>query len=373
MEEEMTKIKVFHLIYALNLAGIEAVVTNWYRHIDRNKIQFDFGVMEQYDTPVSSEIKKLGGKIYIVPAGHGLYKRLNLLWHLYRTLKKYGPYDVFQSHDHFFAGFTCMVAWFAGVKKRITFSHFSDGLRQIGFFENLKRMFSRFLISLFATECLAISDLAGIALYGKYLKFHVLSNGIDTGKFEFDQKTRYKVRKELNIENKFVVGHVGRFSKEKNHSFLIDVFNEIYKKDKKAALLLVGDGYLRIEIEEKVQSLKLRDNVIFTGSKSNVCDYYQLMDVFVFSSFFEGLSVVSIEAQCSGLLCFISDGVPDEAMICNTTKIPLSKSAKEWADIILEKTKNFERKDCSEIIKKVGFDIKDTVKKIEKIYLEKSK
>ena len=133
---------------------------------------------------------------------------------------------------------------------------------------------------------------------------------------------------------------------------------------------MIGEGPLEKQIKEKVKKLNIEAKVKFLGIREDVNKLYQVMDCFVLPSFFEGLGIVNIEAQCSGLPVFISDGVPDEAMICNTTKISLKKSAKQWADIILENIKNFERKDCAAILKQAGFDIKDTAKQIERIYFE---
>ena len=197
--------------------------------------------------------------------------------------------------------------------------------------------------------------------------YTVINNGIDIEKFKFNQGVRNKIRKELNIENKFVIGHVGRFSHEKNHEFIVDVFNEIYKQDKNSVLLLIGDGPLKKETEEKVNKLNLSNNVIFTGTKSNVSDYYQAMDIFVLPSFQESFGLVAIEAECSGLPCFISEYVPNEVMICNSTKIKL-KYIKEWVTKILQ-CKFFVRKDNSEILKQKNFDMKRTIVNIEKVYM----
>ena len=362
-----TTIRVLQIIPSLNQgSGVLQVILNWHRSIDRAKIQFDY--LYFIDMPINrkEEIESIGGKCYKLP-----YPSFLKPWIFIKAVRdffKTHRYNIIHSHVTHLSFFFYPIAKFFGVKMIIQHSHaikWSDR-----FLNGLRNRFLFFFVRSFITKKLACSDSAGKFLFKE--NYIVINNGIDIEKFKFNQEVRDKKRKELNIQNRFVIGHVGRFSHEKNHEFIVDIFNEIYKRDKNSSLLLVGDGLLKQTIEEKINKLNLSDNVIFTGTKSNVNDYYQAMDVFVLPSFQEGLGLVAIEAQCSGLPCFISDGVPEESMICNTTKIQLSNSAKEWADIILEKTKKFERADCSEFIKQTGYDIKETTKKIQEIYLSLS-
>ena len=364
--------RVFQLAYSLNLAGTENVFMNWYRYIDRTKIQFDFGVLHKFDTPVSKEIINLGGRICIIERGEGLINRIKFLLRLYKTLKKNGPYIAFQSHDHFLCGFVCAVAFFAGIKKRFSISHYNDGENKITFIDRIKRFISRIFIYVFVTERLAVSYDAGKTLYGNYLGFDIVSNGIDCNKFSYNPEKRNILRKKLGLEDKYVVGHIGRFSEQKNHKFLIDIFAEIYKREKSAVLLLLGFGPLENEIKTKVKSLGLEKVVRFEGVKEDVQDYYQVFDVFVFPSLFEGCGIVALEAQCCGLPCIMSNAIPKETFVCNSKVVSLNCSAKTWADSILNNKNEFVRKDESSSLRNAGYDAKEIGKLIEEKYLNQS-
>jgi glycosyltransferase involved in cell wall biosynthesis len=345
-------------------SGVLQVILNWHRNIDRTKIQFDYLYFKETPVTCKNEIESLGGKCYKLP-----YPSFIKPWVFIKSVKEFfktHKYNTIHSHIINLSFFFFPIAKFYGTKNIIHHSHnpkYSDK-----FFNSLINKFLFFWVRKFITKNLACSDLAGKFLFKK--NYTVINNGIDTENFKFNQGIRNKIRKELNIEDKFVIGHIGRFVKQKNHSFLIDIFYEFFKRNKNSALLLLGDGMLKKEILEKVNKLNLSNNVIFMGTKNNVYDYYQVMDCFIFPSIFEGLGIAAVEAQCSGLPCFISNCIPYEVNICNTTKISLSSSAKEWADIILEKTKNFERKDCTNLVKKASYDIKESTKKIQDIYLK---
>ena len=359
------EIRILHILDSLSISsGVANVILNWHRNIDRTKIQFDYLCFKDITPNFEEEIKSLGGKFYKLP-----YPSLKNPWIFIKTVRdffKTNKYSIIHSHVTQMNFFFYPIAHYYGVKNIIQHSHATKWSGK--FLNGLRNKFLFFWVRPFIDKKLACSNLAGrFLLKDNYI---VINNGIDLKIFKFNQTIRNKIRKELNIENKFVVGHVGRFSQEKNHNFLVDIFNEINKKNRNSALLLVGDGPLNKEIEQKINKLNLANDVIFTGIKNNVSDYYQAMDVFVLPSFQEGLGLSVIEAESLGVPCFISDEVPDEAMICNTTKICLNKSSKEWSEIILEKIKNFKRKDCSNLIKDVGYDIKETTMKIENIYLQ---
>ena len=358
--------RILHLLDTLTLAGTETCIINWYKNIDRTNLEFDFLCLSDKNSYFKEEIEKLGGKIFVIETENGLIEQIKFYFNLFKFLKNNNFYT-FNTHFFYSSGFDCMIAFLAGIKERIITSHFNEGFRNIPLY---KKVLSKLFIKLFSTKRIAVSNEAGKDLYGN-MAYTIVYNGIDSKKFSYDKTIRREKRKDFNIEKNFVVGHIGRFEEQKNHNFLINIFNEILKQKQNAILLLIGEGPLENNIKQKVKKLNLETKVKFLGLRDDVYQLYQAMDIFVFPSFFEGFGIVNIEAQCSGLHCFISDGVPDEAVICNTTKIQLNKSAKQWADIILEKTKNIEKRDCSNIIKKAGFDIADTSKLIEKIYLEK--
>ena len=361
--------RVFQLGYSLNLAGTETVFMNWYRNIDRSQLQFDFGVLEKFNTPISKEIESLGGKIFVIPRGEGIINRLKFLFRLYKTLKQNGPYIAFQSHDHWLGGLTCMAACFAGIPKRITISHFNDGAKKIKLLDYPKRAIARLFIRLFSTKRLAVSKEAGETLYGKYLPFTIIKNGIDLTKFSYNIEKRNEMRRKLKIENKLVIGNIGRFTEQKNHTFLIDIFAEIYKQNKNSVLILLGVGPLENKIRRKVKKLNLESVIYFEGVRNNVEDYYQMFDAFVFPSLFEGVGIVALEAQATGSPCFMSDAIPQEAFVCNAKVIPLDISPTQWALEIVNLLQNYIRKDEAETLRKAGFDMKRIGKQIERVYL----
>ena len=364
-------IKIFHCLSALE-GGTGNVIINWYRNIDTEKIQFDFGINNDIKSIFCDEIKRYGGNIYKIAnlkeieKPFSFFAKIKYLFNLYKILKKHGDYKVFCSHNNQSLGsFDCMIAFFAGIKKRITISHVSKNSK----LNKVKLLISNLLIYLFVTDVLAVSYNAGIAQYGKHIKFKTIKNGINTKEFAYNEKERNKYRAILGVDNKFVIGYISRFDHTKNHKFMLQIFKSFYESNTNSILLLLGDGPLKKQIKQNVKNLNLTNDVIFIEPQNDINKYYQIMDIFVFPSISEGFGIVALEAQCCGLPCFISDGIPDEVIICNTTKISLTKSAQDWANTIQERIKNFKRKNCSEILTTSGFDIKDTTNQIKQIFL----
>ena len=357
----MTK-KVLHIHHAFILGGVETMVMNIYHHIDRTQLQFDFLITTPQEIYFKKEIEQLGGHVFYIVKNRGFINYICFMIKLYHFLK-YNSYNIIQTHFAATGGLDCLSAKWVGVPKRYMISHGSVKIRI------WKRPFFQFFMKYFPTHRLAVSRRAGLALYGK-LPFKTVKNGIDSARFAFDEKTRRKIRQELDVEGKLVVGNVSRFSKEKNHSFLLDIFYHIYQKNALAVLMLIGSGKTESKIKRKAKKLHLEKSVVFLGERNDCAQLYQAMDCFVFPSKTEGFGIVAIEAQCSGLPCFISDGVPQETIICNTIQIPLSKSPQEWAQIILEKIHVYVRKDGADNIKEAGFDIHDTAREIQEEYLK---
>ena len=296
--------RVFQVVHDLNLAGTETVFMNWYRNIDRNLLQFDFAVDKDYYTPLVEEIKQKGGRIFVIPSGKGMLGKIRFYRKLYCVLKENGPYIAFHTHSLWWCFADCFIAQLAGIKKRFSISHFADGAGPRKY--RLLRPFFYFLINrCFVTNRLAVSKQAGYKLYGEKAKYTIVKNGIDLTRFAFNSAKRAKKRKEMLLEDNFVIGHIGRFEKQKNHNFLLDIFAEIYKQDNTARLVLLGVGSLMNAIKQKAKDLHLENAVLFMGSRNDIEDFYQIFDAFVFPSLFEGLGIVAIECQCSGLSCFL--------------------------------------------------------------------
>jgi glycosyltransferase involved in cell wall biosynthesis len=364
-KNSITPIRILQITDNINSGGgIMNVIVNWHRNIDRTKIQFDYLYFKDSYPNYELEIKELGGTCYKIP-----YPQLKKPWEFFLAIKKFfktHKYNTIHSHMEPFSFPFFLLAKFYGISNIIQHTHNSQ--LEENKIKNLRNNILFDFAKPFITKKLACSSFAGKKILKKNYK--VISNGIDTEIFKFNNEIRNNIRKDFNIEHKFVVGNVGRITIQKNTLFLIDIFNEIYKQKKDSVLLLIGDGNLQEKVKEKIKNLNLTDNVIAFNFRKDIEKMYQAMDCFVFPSVFEGFGLAAVEAQSCGLPCFISDKVPEDAIICNAIKIPLSKSSKQWADIILKESNNFERKDCSETIKKAGFDIKDTTKQIEKFYLD---
>lgn len=182
---------------------------------------------------------------------------------------------------------------------------------------------------------------------------------------------RNLIRKELDLTDKFVLGHVGRFAKQKNHEFIVDIFEEVKKNESQAVLMLVGDGELKEQIAEKIKLKGLADSVVFTGVRSDIAALMNAMDVFLFPSLHEGLGIVGIEAQATGLKTFISTGVPEEVIITNNVKrISLEKAANEWAqEEILVLKDGYDRKSETNQVRSNNYDINDVASWIQELYI----
>ena len=268
--------------------GVESVVMNYYRNIDKSKVQFHFICDEDSTDIPYDEIEKLGGKVIVVPPYQKLFKYQKELYKIFKE----NNYKIVHSHINALSVFPLRVAKKAGVPIRIAHSHSTSNKKEWkkNIVKNILRPFSK----LYANKFFACTKHAGEWLFGKKIierkELNVINNAIDLKKFEFNEKTREDLRKELGIkEDTIVIGHIGRFMRQKNHEFLIDVFNELYKKNQNTVLILIGQGPLLNEIKQKVRDLKIEDKVKFMGQITDVERYYNIMDVFVFPSIYEGL------------------------------------------------------------------------------------
>lgn len=324
-------IRILQCVNNMHRAGLETMIMNYYRNIDRTKIQFDFLTHRPERDDYDDEIESLGGRIFRAPR---LYPQNYPAYFSYMNnfFKEHPEYQIMHSHIDSMSYLPLLAGKKAGVPIRIAHSHSTSIDLDLKYV--LKQFFRSRILDV-ANHCCACGEEAGKFLFGDGM-FQVIPNAIDVAKFSFDLDIRQKKRKELKIENKFVVGHVGRFSYPKNHKFLINVFIEILKREKNAVLMLVGCGEKEKEIKAQVDKLGIREQVCFLGNRNDVCELYQAMDVFVLPSLFEGIPVVGIEAQFSGLPCVFSDKVPNEVKFVEACQfIDLSFSANDWAERIL--------------------------------------
>ena len=354
----------------LRTDGVESVVMNYYRNIDKGKVQFHFICDEDSTDIPYDEIEKLGGKVIVIPPYQKLFKYQKELYKIFKE----NNYKIVHSHINALSVFPLRIAKKAGVPIRIAHSHSTSNKKEWkrNLIKNILRPFSK----VYANVFFGCSQLSGKWLFGNKAflngNIKIINNAIDLEKFKFNKEKRNEIRKEIGLdEDTILIGHIGRFVTQKNHEFLIDVFDEIHRRKQNSKLILIGQGNLKEKIKQKIKELGIEKYVIFTGQINNVSDYYNAMDIFVLPSLYEGLPVVGIEAQANGLLCEFSTDMTKETKVLSTTRfISLKETAKKWAEIILEDYKNFKRKDSFDEMTKNNFNIKEEAKRLEKYYVE---
>ena len=368
--------RILHVVGGMNRGGVETWLMHVLRNIDRERFRFDFLVHTTKPCAYDEEIRSLGSSIIpcMKPSRPWLYAST-----FKRILKEHGPYDVVHSHVHHYSGFVLRQAHKAGIPKRIAHSHndtssseLKAGVARKTYLNLMKR-----LIRMHATKGLACSRKAAVSLYGKNWeadsRWQILYCGIDLDQFT-NPPDRGAIRKELGIPlNAFVVGHVGRFAEQKNHTFLVDIFNALAKREPKAWLLLVGDGPLRHAIERKIDQLDLKERVVFAGLRSDVPHLMKgAMDVFLLPSLHEGLPVVLIEAQAANIPCIFSDVITYEVdIIPELIHRELANSTDEfWASTILIHKEKLNQNQTNNLtlIKLSPFNIDISMEKLSHAY-----
>lgn len=363
--------RVLHVLGTTNLGGAESRIMELYRCIDRSKIQFDFLVHTKEEGHYSKEIRELGGHIYRVPR----FKVINLAEYK-KAMKTF-----FREHQEFVAvqgHMTSTAAIYLPIAKKenpslITIAH----ARSAGVDQGVKGYVTKFMRSSLkykADYCFTCSKEAGIAVFGKkwieQKKVWTIPNAIDANRFQYKEAVRREVREALGIQDKFVIGHVGRFGFMKNHTYLVDIFAELCRQREDMVLVLIGKGEEEETIHNKLKGLGLEDQVLFLGNQFDVERYYQAFDYFVFPSIFEGLPGSVVEAQAAGLHCLISDQITREVALTELVSYrSIEQDPKLWAEEILRNAKEaLVRRDMREEISKKGFDVNTQAVLMEEFY-----
>lgn len=352
--------RILHVVTYMGRGGIESMLMNYYRRIDRTKLQFDFLVHRDFRADFDDEIESLGGRIYRVPPMNPLK---GSYWKALEDFFSSYPYEIVHCHLNYKSGIVLAAAKKAGVPVRIAHAHTAS---MSAGFSKLARILMKPLIPVTATHYLACSRNAGDAIFGSK-PCGILPNALNAKTLRFDEQTRGRVRDELGLGDAFTLMHVGRFTGEKNHAFLLDAFAELLKQEPQAVLLLAGDGPLRPEMERKAAQLP-EGSVRFLGVRGDIPELLQAADVFVFPSVFEGLPVTMIEAQAAGLPCVKSDTITDECVVTDlVTSLPITDPAL-WAREILKK-RGTPRTDRLANIQASGYDIAAAAEKLTRFYL----
>ena len=359
----MEPIRILQALTIMNQGGAETMIMNYYRALDKTKYQFDFLVNRQERGFYDDEIEAMGGHIYrafpVRPWTYIQYFR----W-LDKFFAEHHDYKAVHCHIQDNAGFVHKYAKKYGIEKRVTNSHIAD----IGFdYKYIFRVFGRYYVHKYSTVNVSCGVDAGKFLFGDR-PFELLNNAIDTKKFTFNPAIRDKVRKELNISDRIVVGDVARFGYQKNHKYLVDVFAELHKVEPKAYLLLVGDGDLKEKVQKQIEDLGLQNDAKILSKRPDVNELLQAFDVFFMPSLFEGLPVSVIEAQAAGLHSVLADTIDRRTDITgNIQFVSLNASKKEWINALLNAAKQ-PREDTSEAIIKAAYDVNGNLKRLLTIY-----
>lgn len=362
-------VRVLMVVPNMHRAGLETLIMNIYRNIDLAKVQFDFLTHYTARFDYDDEIEQLGGRIYrfTVRDDNNLIK---YLWELKQFFKEHTEYKVIHGHMESFGFLYSRAAMKAGVPIIIAHSH--NALIEPTLKGRIKNLMNK-PWKHYANVLFACSDKAGKFMFGDS-SFTVISNGIRCEDFVYDEAVRALYRKDMGLEGKTVLGHIGRFEPQKNHNFLIDVFSEYVKRNKDAVLLLVGEGHLVNEIWAKVHLLNLDGYVRFLGVRSDTAQLYQAMDIFLLPSLFEGLPVVGVEAQSAGLPMLTADTVTNELQVTEYVEmLSLQAGEKAWCDKIDQMLHGLSRRNTLKDMNNAGFNIKQTADWLENYYIEKNK
>ena len=363
--------KVLHFVSNIRISnGIMNVIMNYYRNIDRNKIQFDFLYFDEFDTKTfRDEIISLGGKVYKVnrPILSLSYRR-----EIYNFFaQKKGEYKVLHIHEVFLAPLLISPAKKNDVLVSVIHVHSTK------FGETKKSAFrNRLLCFLSKKICdykVACSEEAAVKYFGKKAvkqkRYCLIHNAIDVDKYKYSKEKRKKYRKLFGLdEEDIVIGTVGRMEETKNQGFLLEILKELLKRDVRYKLLLIGECSFDGKLREKSNNLRIENNVIFGGNKEDVCNIYSSMDIFVQPSIYEGLSLAGVEAQASGLPCVFSDSITREAELVEAIYISLNRNSKEWARKIID-IKLTNDRNTTKIVKEKGYDIKCEAIRLVNFYI----
>jgi glycosyltransferase involved in cell wall biosynthesis len=366
-------VRVLRVVGRMNRGGLETIIMNAYRIIDREKLQFDFVVHTEEECAYDEEIRSLGGRIFNMPSYNGKnHFQYVKAWRNF--FQEHPEYKVIHGHVRSTASIYLKIAKGFGLTT-IAHSHNTSSGRNL---QAIVKNALQLPIRYYADYLFACSTPAGKWLFGENVtsksNFKVIPNGIDSQKYTYNPEISAEVKRDFGIGDEVVIGHVGRFHKQKNHLFLLSVFKEINRKNPNTILMLVGEGSLRNQITKQVEECGLTNKVIMTGSRNDVPRLMQAMDIFVFPSLFEGFGNVIIEAQAAGLPCIVSSTIPKEVELTSLVDfVPLNKSAEFWASKILSKlSRKVERTNTAGQIIMAGFDVYPIAKWYQDFYIKNS-
>lgn len=363
-------IRVAVVMGKMHAGGKKNLVMEYYRHIDRDKVQFDFFCDTDSNSVPKEEIEALGGRVYMIPPYQKIFKNMKALKDIFNENK----YPILHGYNSTMNIFAMLVGKQCGIPVRINES-ISMGHR--GDKKNILKILLRPFSRCFATHYMSNGEVCGRWQFGNKIfdsgKVIVFKTVIDTRKHRFEPELRKRCRNEFGVEDNLVIGHIGRFTAQKNTLFIIDIFKEIVKKEPKAKLLIIGHGELEEDMLKRIKDYDIESHVLFLGKREDIHQFYNAMDCFLLPSLYEGLPVVGVEAECCGLPMFFSSEIPKESSPCDDLGffIDLDKSAEEWAKMIVDKTMIAinNRNSRDEDVRAAGFDSADEGEKLTAFYV----
>lgn len=365
MEQSKGPVRVLQIMRGGNeCGGIESFVMNYYRSIDRERVQFDFLVHFPEPGPYDDEIRTLGGKIYYFSARKDK-NILRYVWRLIRFFRSHPEYQIIHGHMQGFAPLYFLIAKLCGVPVRISHSHMTDveptaGGRMLGMMIHLAKYPSN--------VHWACSKAAGEYMYGRTTDYQVIPNAISVRRFSYSGKIREEMRQKLGLSEKFVVGHVGRFCLQKNQGFLLQIFQKLQRLRPESILVLMGEGPLEAELRAEAKRLGIERSVLWTGYRMNVESYFQMMDVFALPSLYEGLPIVLVEAQARGLPCVVGKEITAEADLTGYVSfLPLDAPSALWAETIAA-AGAIDAEASAAAVREKGYDIEEAAERLAQRY-----
>ena len=375
----MAVVRVLQIFTTMGRGGAESMIMNYYRQLDRTKIQFDFLVHRAEKAAFEEEIESLGGKIYRIQPINPLFPK-NYYNELRTFFKAHAEYNIIHSHLNTFSCFPLKIAEEFKLETRIAHAHIAmDPISLSNTFSSVDNLLEAIKkgiklrvkkkIHRYTTHYFSCGEKAGKWLFGETTDVQIMNNAIDANSFIYNEHKAKVLRKEFHLENKVILGHIGRFTHQKNHEYLLKVFAELRTKNNQYVLALIGDGPLQEKIKAEAKKLGISDAVHFLGLRTNIPDIIQMIDIFVFPSFYEGLPVTLVEAQAAGLQIIDSDTITKEVQLTPDIQFASIAEAPElWAQKIIALGK-ITKKNNFKAIEAANYDIISNTKEIEKFYL----
>lgn len=364
------KIRILHFNNSIDKnSGVMNVIMNYYRNINRNKIQFDFMYFNDTESDFKEEILSLGGKVYKI-SNPKIGRKYKLeIEKEFIDIRTFYSYSTMHIHEMYMSFIYSPIALKTGFKNIIGHSHSTKySSHVIGKIRNfmIKKIFKR----KFTHQISCTEESAKFSFGKKYESTLILKNAIKIENFKYNSNLNHKIRMDLGLLNKKVIGHVGRFSKEKNHKFIINTFEKVLRTDDQWHLVLIGEGSEKIKVKKLVDRKKIKNNVTFLKYQENINEYYNIFDVFIFPSLFEGLGLVGVEAQTSGCYTLMNKKLPKELDVYNYNRLSL-KESKKWVSSILGYYPNDQSRENGYYASKIsGYNITESAEILQKYYIE---